>query len=235
MTVEKRTSQQLLVCHSHWQHDGWTSWWTYPFFMISFLVTHKYKWKQIINIVMYDSYTHLRAAAHKWDWLVGYLKYCLLASIMLSCQLRASNYVTETATRTKRAGINVQQRDTKQWNKRLHLSMNVQVQQQKSEITTVWTVFSENTRVSVAADAQMSSSLFLDISDLRNHSEVLFRPTHQKCYPNKQQEQWWKQGDICYFVCSKAKSSLSIASYLGYLIQAGLKTAPLGSCCKCCH
>lgn len=61
-----------------------TSWWTYPFFMISFLVTHKYKWKQGINIVMYDSYTHL-TAAHK------YLKYCLLASIMLSCQLRAAN------------------------------------------------------------------------------------------------------------------------------------------------
>lgn len=188
--------------HSHWQHDGWTSLWTYPFFMISFLVTHKYKWKQGINIVMYDSYTHLRAAAHKWDlWLIDYLKYCLLASIMLSCQLRAANYVTKTASRTS-------SRETQNdeirgficpWTYRCS-SRNQKSQQ--SELFSVRTLCSCNcTNVIISVPGHQRSQKSL----------VLFRPTNQKCYPTNQQEQWWKRGNICCFVCSNAKSYLSIA------------------------
>lgn len=58
MAIEKWASLQvkvsqvqplrLVVCHAQWQHDGWTNWWTYPFFMVGTLVTHKYKWEECV-------------------------------------------------------------------------------------------------------------------------------------------------------------------------------------------
>lgn len=55
------------VCHAHWQHDGWTNWWTYPFFMVSTLVTHKYKWKERV-IGVYGSQLHKFESNNREKW-----------------------------------------------------------------------------------------------------------------------------------------------------------------------
>ncbi len=58
------------VCHAHWQHDGWTNWWTYPFFMVSALVTHKYKWKECV-IGVYGSQLHKSESNNREEWALA--------------------------------------------------------------------------------------------------------------------------------------------------------------------
>lgn len=78
MAIEKWASLQekvpeiqpfrLAVCHAHWQHDGWTNWWTYPFFMVSTLVTHKYKWQECV-IGLYGSQLHKSESNNREKWV----------------------------------------------------------------------------------------------------------------------------------------------------------------------
>lgn len=95
------------ICHASCQGDGWTNARTYPFFMVSTLVTNKYRWKMTLSGCVTVNYPNLRAtlfwARTKGDQRKAYLfrraAICTKGQLWWCIQLCSSSSCTICALR----------------------------------------------------------------------------------------------------------------------------------------